>query len=345
MFVKNAWYVAASWDEVSRKPLGRVLLGEPVVLYRKEDGTAVALEDRCCHRRAPLHRGEVIGDALQCGYHGFTFDQTGACIKIPGMTTPPKTAKIKSYRVVERHKWIWIWMGSAAPGMGEATPDESMIPDFHQNDHPKWASARGYIPLAANYLLYVDNLLDLSHVGFVHRDVIGSDDADAELKFERHESLVQGVRQSPDMAPPPLYKKLGIGETVRQKKIMTFTPASHIAIDITTSEVLAGGNVGREAHIFVLNSITPERENTCHYFWASARDFDTANEQMTELVHRETLRAFIQDKDMVEAQQKVIDLDPEAAIVSVRADSGGLLARRVVADALQKESAGASISN
>lgn len=120
---------------------------------------------------------------------------------------------------------------------------------------------------------------------------------------------------------------------------MTFTPAAHIGIEITTSEIEAGGRIGREAHIFVLNSITPERENTCHYFWASARDFDIANEKMTELVHSETVRAFMQDKEMVEAQQKVIDLDPDAAIVSVRADSGGLLARRVVADALQMESA------
>lgn len=332
MFLKNAWYVAASFDEVSRKPIGRVLLNDPVVLFRREDGKVVALEDRCCHRRAPLHRGEVVGDALQCGYHGFTFDESGACIKVPGMTTPPKNARVKSYQVIERHKWIWIWMGNAAP-------DEALIPDFHQNEHPQWAAARGYIALSANYLLYVDNLLDLSHVGFVHRDVIGSDDSDAELKFERLENVVQGVRQSPDMAPPPLYRKLGLGETVRQKKIMTFTPAAHIAIDITTSEVLAGGAAGREAHIFVLNSITPERDNTCHYFWASARDFDIGNEAMTDLMQRETVRAFLQDKEMVESQQKVIDLDPDAATVSVRADSGGLLARRVVAERLQKESA------
>jgi len=332
MFVKNCWYVAASSDEVSRKPMGRILLNEPVVLYRREDGKPVALEDRCCHRRAPLSRGEVVGDALQCGYHGFTFDQSGACIRIPGMTSVPKQARIKAYTVVERHKWIWIWMG-------EASPDETLIPDFHQNDHPEWTSARGYIPLAANYLLYVDNLLDLSHVGFVHRDVIGSDDAEAELKFERLQTMVQGVRQSPDMPAPPLYKKLGLGNTVRQKKIMTFTPAAHIAIDITTSEIQPGGTAGREAHIFVLNSITPERDNTCHYFWASARDFDTGNQQMTGLVLSETLRAFMQDKEMVEAQQKVIDLNPDSAIVSVRADSGGLLARRMVADWLENETA------
>ena len=330
MFLKNCWYVAASSGEVSRKPLGRILLNEPVVLYRREDGVAVALEDRCCHRRAPLSRGEVVGDALQCGYHGFTFDQNGNCIKVPGMPVPPRNARVKSYPVVERHQWLWIWMG-------EAAPEDSLIPDFHQNDHHQWVAARGYIPLAANYLLYVDNLLDLSHVGFVHRDVIGSDDADAELVFERRDLQVVGVRQSPEMAPPPLYKKLGLGETVRQKKIMTFTPAAHIAIDITTSEVLAGGGAGREAHIFVLNSITPERDNTCHYFWASARDFDIGDQQMTELVHRETVRAFLQDKEMVEAQQQVIDLNPEAAIVSVRADSGGLLARRVVADWMQRE--------
>jgi phenylpropionate dioxygenase-like ring-hydroxylating dioxygenase large terminal subunit len=336
MFLKNVWYVAASSDEVTRKPMGRVLLGEPVVMYRKENNTVVALENRCCHRRAPLHRGDVVGDALQCGYHGFTFDESGACIKVPGMTTPPKNARVKSYRVIERHRWIWIWMG-------EATPDESLIPDFHQNDHPQWASARGLIPLAANYLLYVDNLLDLSHVGFVHRDVIGSDDADAELVFERKDAYVEGVRQSPDMDAPPLYKKLGLGDTVRQRKVMKFWPAAHISIDITTSEIRNGEPTGRATHVFVLNSITPEHENTCHYFWASARDFDIQNAAMTELVHAETVKAFLQDKVMVEEQQKVIDLNPDAAYVSVRADAGGLLARRMVADWLNNEGAVAGV--
>src|SRR3974377_2452185 len=113
-FLKNCWYVAAQADEVGVAPLGRTLLGEPVVLYRKEDGTAVALEDRCCHRRAPLSKGVLIGDALQCGYHGFPFDAAGACIRIPGQDRVPLGIGVRGYPLVERHAFLWIWMGEHA---------------------------------------------------------------------------------------------------------------------------------------------------------------------------------------------------------------------------------------
>ena len=85
MFLRNAWYVAA-WDhEVTADQLfGRTVLGEPLVLYRTRDGRLVALEDRCCHRHYPLREGTLTGDCIQCRYHGFTYDGTGACIRVPG---------------------------------------------------------------------------------------------------------------------------------------------------------------------------------------------------------------------------------------------------------------------
>src|SRR5579871_1818892 len=97
MFVRNSWYIAAEAGEVGRQPVGRILLNEPVVMYRTADGTPVALEDRCPHRRAPLHRGQVMEDALQCGYHGFAFAQDGACVRAPGEDHPPLGARVRSY--------------------------------------------------------------------------------------------------------------------------------------------------------------------------------------------------------------------------------------------------------
>jgi vanillate O-demethylase monooxygenase subunit len=178
-FLRNAWYVAAQADEVGRTPLGRILLGEPVVLFRKEDGSAVALEDRCCHRRAPLHKGKILGDLLQCGYHGFTFDATGACVRIPGQDRVPPSVGVKAYPLVEQHGFLWIWMGERAKA------DPALIPDFHRNRDPGWKAVGSRLPIAANYLLVVENLIDLSHVGFVHAKTIGTDDTRAELKFER----------------------------------------------------------------------------------------------------------------------------------------------------------------
>ena len=96
MFVRNAWYVAA-WDhEVTRTMRRRILLDEPVVLFRTDAGKAVALEDRCCHRQAPLSMGKLAGNIVTCPYHGLQFDTTGKCVRIPTQDLVPKSACVKS---------------------------------------------------------------------------------------------------------------------------------------------------------------------------------------------------------------------------------------------------------
>jgi len=327
MFLKNCWYVAAEASEIGRKPFGRILLGEPVVLYRKEDGTAVALEDRCCHRRAPLHRGKLVGDALQCGYHGFTFAADGACIKVPGFDRLPfKEAGVRAYPLVERHRYLWIWMGEAAKA------DPSKIHDFHQNDDAGWASTTGVIPVAANYLLLVDNLLDLSHVGFVHGSTIGSDDSSATLEFEKGDRTLKVTRAARNIDMPPHMRRLGIADKGDMVKLITFTPGSNISIDI-----IWGGAGGPLAHIMVINSITPETEDSSHYFWGNARDFDVKNEKLTAYFREQTLIAFHEDKDILEAQQRNIALDPDTPEISVHGDWGGVQARRLMGELITAE--------
>src|SRR6185437_6660687 len=227
-FLRNCWYVAAEAGEVTRAPLARLLLGEPVVMYRREDGMPVALEDRCCHRRAPLSKGKVIGDRLQCGYHGFTFDASGACVAIPGQDRVPASLGVRCYPVIERHRYIWIWMG-------EGKADPAKIPDFYYNDDPNWAAVGANLHVEANYLLLVENLIDLSHVAFVHSSTIGStEDTNAKLKLDRGDEFVRVIREAPGISCPPSMKSLGFAPVVDQTKIITFTPASNIWIDIPT---------------------------------------------------------------------------------------------------------------
>ena len=126
MFLRNYWYVAASDSEIGRKPFRRIIMNEPIVFYRTEDGTPVALEDRCPHRRLPLSMGKLVGDdVLQCYYHGLRFDRTGACVRVPGQDMIPASARVKAYPVVDRYKWLWIWMGDPAladPGQDLGLP-------------------------------------------------------------------------------------------------------------------------------------------------------------------------------------------------------------------------------
>ena len=327
MFLKNCWYVAAEAREVSRQPLGRILLNEPVVLYRREDGTPVALEDRCCHRRAPLHKGKIIGDRLQCGYHGFTFDSSGACVAIPGQDRVPAAIGVRSYPVCERHRYVWIWMGA------KEKADPALIPDFYYNDDPGWAAVGACLHVKANYLLLVENLIDLSHVAFVHASTIGStEDTKAELRFERGDGYVRVVREAPGISCPPSMRRLGFAPVVDQKKIITFTPASNIWIDIPTRDAVAveGRNEPMQRRVMILNAITPETERSSHYYWVNARDFEQDSAERSEFFLKTVTFAFNEDKDVLEAQQRNIELDYAAPQVNVHADWGGVHARRLV---------------
>jgi vanillate monooxygenase len=334
MFLRNCWYVAAESAEIGRAPKGRVILGEPVVLYRKADGTAVALEDRCLHRRAPLHRGRLVGDALQCGYHGFTFDAAGTCIAVPGYERPPAgIGGVRSYPLVERHRYLWIWMGA------RDRADPALVPDFHHNDDPAWAAPGAYLPVGANYLLLVENLIDLSHVAFVHAGTIGSDDTSATLTHDRGERHVRVVRAARNIPTPPHLRRLGLGERADMTKAIVFTPPAHITIRITWAE--RDRAPPRTLHVMVLNAITPETERSSHYFWAAARDFDVADADVTAFYRREVVKAFDEDKDMLEAQQASIACDPAAPTVNVRGDWGGVEACRMVERLIAAEAPGA----
>jgi phenylpropionate dioxygenase-like ring-hydroxylating dioxygenase large terminal subunit len=145
VFLRNHWYVAASSDEIGRKPFGRILLGAPVVFYRTEAGKVVAFEDRCAHRHLPLSMGKLVGDALQCHYHGLRFGPDGRCVRIPGQDQIPQTARVKTYPVVERYKWLWIWMGDPAAA------DPAKIADFHWLDDSNWGAKASYLHVKANW--------------------------------------------------------------------------------------------------------------------------------------------------------------------------------------------------
>ena len=123
-FVRSAWYMAAWADELDGEPLARTIMNDPIVLYRETLGKVGALEDRCCHRGAPLTHGTVVEEGIQCGYHGLIYDTNGQCVVVPGQKNIPKNARIKSYPVVEKNQNVWIWMGDPA------LADESKIIDY-----------------------------------------------------------------------------------------------------------------------------------------------------------------------------------------------------------------------
>ncbi len=168
MFLRNCWYVAGWSHHFPKQVLvGRQLLGEPIVLYRQRNGRVAALEDRCCHRLAPLSRGRLEGDDLRCMYHGLKFSPSGKCVEIPQQEIIPSTAMVRSYPVVEQDRWVWLWMGDPA------LADPTAIPRALGHHDPLWHMQTGELSYAASYELINDNLLDLSHLSYVHQNALG----------------------------------------------------------------------------------------------------------------------------------------------------------------------------
>ena len=331
-FLRNCWYVAAEAGEVTRAPLARLLLGAPVVMFRREDGRAVALEDRCCHRRAPLSKGRVIGDRLQCGYHGFTFDASGACVAIPGQERVPAGLGIGAYPLVERHGFLWIWMGEAAKA------DPARIPDFHRNADPGWKTVHSRLPIAAHYQLVVENLIDLSHVGFVHAKTIGTDDSKAKLDFDRGDDFVKVIREPIEVDTAPHNAAQGMGPRSRLEKSITFLPPCQIVIDIRTTEVAAQKNDPISLGITVLNACTPETERSTHYFWSIARCEATDDASVSRTFYDMSRIAFDEDAAILAAQQRMIEEDRTGApLASLDGDKAASAARRIIAMKLAAE--------
>jgi len=339
MFLKNFWYVAAFDHEVTRKPLSRTILGEPIVFFRKEDGTPAALEDRCVHRHLPLSMGKLVGDHLQCHYHGLRYDATGQCVRVPGQNAIPPSARVRAYPVVERYRWLWVFMGDPA----RADPDA--IADFHWLDDPAWGAKGCYLHVKANWQLIVDNLLDLTHLAFVHESTIGNAALvdKAAVKVTRAADNVVVTRWTIDAPAPPTFVKAGGFTTpVDRWQIIDFVPPAYLRLDVGATPTGTGAPQGRRAGGITmrnLNAITPETETTSHYFWGQAHDWDVGNKALTDMLVDQITTAFQEDVAVFEAQQRNMTLLPNAPQIDINADSGVLAARRILERIYREEQA------
>jgi vanillate O-demethylase monooxygenase subunit len=302
----------AAWDhEVTREMRRRIILEEPVLLFRTTDGVPVALEDRCCHRQAPLSMGKLAGNIVQCPYHGLQFDTTGACIKVPSQDLVPKNAKVKSYPVVQKNQWLWIWMGDPA----KANP--ALIEDFHWMDDPAWRSAGSYLHVEGNYLLIVENLLDTTHLPFLHPDTLGTDAfARSEFDVKREGDRVTVTRWLMNEPPAAFHRQMGDfpdGMKVDRWQITHYAPPSFVKLDVGSSPVGTGARQGDRSkgmNMWNLNAITPETEKTAHYFFAQAWNFKLDQRWIGDMLRQQVHNIFLEDLAMIKAQQHNMNLGP-----------------------------------
>lgn len=337
-YPKNCWWVAATSEEVDRKPLGRWLLNQPVVFYRKRDGQVVALEDRCPHRWAPLSAGKVVEDSLVCGYHGFRYNASGRCEAIPTQENVPEAAKVTSYPVIERAPLVWIWMGDPSRATGMPVPELNFITD------EGWLRLGDYMHLQANYFLLQENVLDLTHFAFVHADTLqiegwdsGGDQVFVDEKTVRFSRTTRKVPLAPLLTIPTGIAPGTIGDTTTFGAMLL--PGVHSAgIDI--EEPLRGRNKGQDYNFRIAHLTTPETPTSTHYWWRIGQNYGVEGSQESEMVHQGVVTAFNQDKAVLENIQRLVAKDPrhsDSTEISVVADRAAVQARKILKAMLERD--------
>jgi phenylpropionate dioxygenase-like ring-hydroxylating dioxygenase large terminal subunit len=331
---RDTWYAAAYDVELGRKLLARTIGGRRLVMYRREDGRAVALENACWHRLMPLSEGKLEGDGVVCGYHGLVYNPEGRCVFMPSQKTINPAARVRSYPIVERHRFVWVWTGDPA------LADPDLVPDLHWNDDPEWAGDGKLIHLECGYKLIVDNLMDLTHETFVHGSSIGQR-ALAEVAFEvtHGPDSATVTRWMIDVDPPPFWrmqlewKRGEPTERVDRWQIINFQAPSTIAIDVGVAPTGTGAPEGDRAegvNGYVLNTMTPETETTCHYFWAFVRNYALDDQRITTLIREGVAGVFHEDEVVLAAQQRAVNEHPDKQFYNLNIDGGAMWARRLI---------------
>ena len=349
MLVRNTWYIAAEPQELHAGPLSRTIFGERLVIFRTASGALRAFQDRCPHRLTPLSLGKVVGENLRCAYHGAEFGADGRCAKVPGQSAVPSAVAVRSYPVLERHGYIWVWAGEPA-----LSSDESTIPaGFAIGENPNWLGGYGrFESLQADYRLINDNLFDITHAEFVHPDTFGGPEVhayrsaragnefvDRGMTYRIESDSIQFRTGVDNMGPEgaPFWRMMlahSRGKANWDGPVDYRMEVSWWAPSYWSFHVIVRPHdepEAKPAEIFNLHAAIPETASSCHYFYRAVRNY--GDPSMNQSYAEATNFVFSQDKRIIEAQQAEIgarDLFEESPI-SFRGDRLQLEARKIIA--------------
>jgi len=341
MYARNLWYMAGwSRDFAPGALVPRLYLDERIVFYRKRDGTLVALEDRCVHRFAPLSLGCIEGDNLRCMYHGLLFSAEGTCIEIPGQDVIPAQARVRQYTLAERGGWVWIWFG-------DAPADPATIPDMLPVDAPERYSARtGALDYAAGHALVSANLLDFSHLAYVHRDSFNANEEWGRSRPKRT-ILPNGVQVDWWVRNQTMPEGMGVpvDEPVDQRAFYQYLTPGVLRLMPSTYPAGAAPASGEgpadvKPYIDDFNgqAVTPVSAGACRYFFSWITPACEGSEAMVDGAFAVASKAFAEDKHIIEAQQAVIDqTPPDRRMMPIQADTAITLFERMMKAATEPE--------
>ncbi len=325
---RNQWYVIAFSKDVTRTPFRRSILGDPIVLYRTESGSPRALFDRCPHRGMRLSNGgAVIGDAIQCNYHGLQFGPDGRCVKVPSGGAVPQVMRVHSYPVVEIWDWIWIWPGDPAKA------DESLIPDHHAlglTDPAFHAYSGLLLEMDANYLYAHENLVDATHITYLHHGVVDSGNVAAHpFTTEIDGRTVRTVRRFKDEPVAPFQKmSYGLRCDIVDRELPLSSHAPSLTV-INEHYHEKGIPDPKDLIARLVVPVTPATTTTCYQFVAVVRSVPVDTTHLWE-----GLRSFLVEDVValgdIQALFDSLPLDQRRTEISIAADAPGIRTRRII---------------
>lgn len=344
-FLKNYWYAGAWSDEIAPGAmLARQILGEELVLYRGASGVVSTLTDRCPHRLLPLSCGTVRGDHIECGYHGLTFNGTGACIRIPGQDRIPPKARVRSYPTAERHGVIWVWTGDSA----RANPAD--IFNVRHSESARWARGQTHNIFATHYLNVTDNLVDPAHTSFVHgRTLGGSAATEIPLRTSQEGDAILVSRWIENSPPVPMMKKYYnfAGNVDRWQYYYWYQPPV-LCVDfgaIDAGRPRTDQEQDRGFRIYSWSFVTPETEHSTHFFSLQLRNFAVNDAQVSSELVRDFQITYEEDRAILERIQKVQERVGSTYEVRIAIDTAAVQVRKIHERLLAQEVASVALSS
>jgi len=337
MYVRNAWYVAG-WASDFGAELSRVtVLEEHLVMYRVNNDTVVALEDRCPHRLLPLSRGKRIGDDIQCGYHGMTFNCKGECVRVPGQDNVPSTAFVQNYPVIQKNQIVFVWIGDPEKA------SEDKVFDLPQFNASGWHAHQGdALHLKANYLNVAENLVDPAHVSFVHPTTLGNAASEnVPVHVDTQGEVLVAWRWIRDAPPVGFFQNFGgfSGNVDRWHYYYLHLPSIAV-IDFGSAAVeakLPENERDSGVRIFALHFLTPVNEHYTIDRWMHIRNAAIDDEAASQKMDALFRVAFDEDKAILEAIEEQESLPQKRKPIRLAIDKGPTVYRRRIRDMAEQE--------
>jgi phenylpropionate dioxygenase-like ring-hydroxylating dioxygenase large terminal subunit len=308
-FLRKCW-LPFSWShELKNRPITRTIIGTKLVAYRDLAGRAVVMEDRCAHRGVALSEGHIIDGCIMCPYHGWRYDHTGRCVRVPSLLReePLPDFRVPVYDSQEHDGTIWVVL--------------SNLP--HTTEPPRWLyphakNHTAVVEVEGNYVYLMENLVDNPHAGFIHAGLIRNEPCQrvtAEITEAPRHIRIRTIGEKTNDSI--LFKLLGKrGEEV-----------DHVEEYVAPNEMIS--TYSQRGYLAGVQSfIVPIDEHRTRWFFRTFLCFGPMTNVVFPIYRRIVFRILMQDAEAVRKVDEQDRLWPNRQTRSTRSDTASVLVAR-----------------